>query len=422
MKTEGYKVEKRIGIIGGGAAGLFAACMLKKLSGNSGLDVTILEKNQVPGKKLTLTGHGRCNITNRKPVSDLKNGYHEADNFIYPALKSFGPDDTVRFFEDDLGLKTKEEDNNRIFPVCDSAVKVRDSLVAYISGSTRVICGSEVKEISKDSCFKVIASDGEYAFDDLILSGGGRSFPQTGSTGDSYRFAESLGHTVIPVRAALAPVKADDNSSRLTAALSGVSVTAGVSVYCNERKTASCTGEMLFAEFGLTGPAVMELSREIPSDISGMTVRLELDLVPSMNEEQFDLEIQKLIGIHPDSKISTILSGFVPASVAAEVCSAAGVTGLYAQGFTKDNRKKIVNGMKHLRIGIDEVPSKDRAYVTRGGVSLKEIDRKTFGSRLVPGLYIIGEAADIDGVSGGYNLQACMSEAHLAAADILGKK
>ena len=414
-------MAKRIGIIGGGAAGLFAACMLKKLSGNEGLDVTILEKNPVPGKKLTLTGHGRCNITNRKPVSELKKGYHEADNFIYPALKSFGPDDTVRFFEDDLGIKTKEEDNNRIFPVCDSAVKVRDALVSYISGSTRLICGSEVKEIRKDSCFEVTASDGEYVFDDLVLSGGGRSFPQTGSAGDSYRFAECLGHTVIPVRAALAPIKADDISSGLTVALSGVSVTAGVSVYCNDRKTASCTGEMLFAEFGLTGPAVMELSREIPSDIAGMNVRIEIDLVPSMNEEQFDLEIQKLIGIHPDSKISTILSGFIPASVAAEICSMAGVTGLYAQGFTKDNRKKIVNGMKHLMIGIDEVPSKDRAYVTRGGVSLKEIDRKTFRSRLVPGLYIIGEAADIDGVSGGYNLQACMSEAYLAASDILRK-
>ena len=146
-------MAKRIGIIGGGAAGLFAACMLKKLSGNEGLDVTILEQNPVPGKKLTLTGHGRCNITNRKPVSELKKGYHEADNFIYPALKSFGPDDTVRFFEDDLGIKTKEEDNNRIFPVCDSAVKVRDALVSYISGSTRLICSSEVKEIRKDSCF-----------------------------------------------------------------------------------------------------------------------------------------------------------------------------------------------------------------------------------------------------------------------------
>jgi hypothetical protein len=138
-----------------------------------------------------------------------------------------------------------------------------------------------------------------------------------------------------------------------------------------------------------------------------------------MSDEQFDNEFQKLINAHPDSKISTLLSGFVPASVAGEICAAAGVTGLYAQSFTRDNRKKVIKELKHLKTGIEQPPFLDKAYVTRGGVSLKEIDRKTFSSKLVPGLYIIGEAVDIDGVSGGYNLQACMSEAYLAAKDIL---
>ena len=209
-------------------------------------------------------------------------------------------------------------------------------------------------------------------------------------------------------------------SSGLTSGLSGVSVIAGVSVYCQDRKIASRTGEMLFAEFGLTGPAVMEISREIPSDIQKGSVWIELDLVPSMNDEQFDVELQRLINEHPDSKIATLLSGFVPASVAGEVCSRAGAADLYAQNFTKDNRRKIIKEMKHLRIGIEQAPSIDKAYVTRGGVSLKEIDRKTYASRRVPGLYVIGEAIDIDGISGGYNLQACMSEAYLVAKDILG--
>ena len=412
-------MSKRIGIIGGGAAGLFSACLLKKYSDNTGIDVTILEKNPIPGKKLTLTGHGRCNITNRKPVSELKKGYHEADSFLYPALKAFGPEDTIALFEKELGLKTKEEDNNRIFPVCDSAVKVRDAILSYISDSTRLICDSAVQDIKKASCFEVNASGGTYNFDYLILSCGGSSFPQTGSSGDSYRFAEQLGHTVMPVRAALAPVNADPVSAKLTGNLSGVSVTANVSVYCNDRKTASQNGELLFAGFGLTGPAVMELSREIPSDISGMKIWLETDLVPLMSDEQFDIEFQKLINGHPDSKISTLLSGFVPASVACEICAAAGVTGLYAQSFTRDNRKRVIKELKHLRIGIEQPPFLDKAYVTRGGVSLKEIDRKTFSSKSVPGLYIIGEAVDIDGVSGGYNLQACMSEAYMAAKDIL---
>lgn len=415
-------MKKRVGIIGGGASGLFTTCMLKYLSGNGDLEVTVLERNSVPGKKLTLTGHGRCNITNRKPATELKKGYHEAGNFLYPALKEFGPEDTVRFFEEHLGLKAKEEDNNRLFPVCDSAVKVRDAVVSYISDRTEIICDCRVTDIKKTSVFEVITSQGEYKFDLLVLSCGGSSFPQTGSTGDSYRFAEELGHTVVRPRAALAPVKADDDSLILTKRLAGVSVTANASVYYMDRKTASYCGELLFTDFGLTGPAVMELSREIPSDIKADDVRIELDLIPSMSDEEFDAELQRLIREHPDTKITTLLSGFMPASVAYKAASLAGAAELYSQGFTKENRKNTVKAVKHLKISLDQAPSLEKAYVTRGGVPLKEIERKTFGSKIVPGLYITGEAADIDGISGGYNLQACMSEAYLVAKDILDLK
>lgn len=411
---------KKIGIIGGGAAGLFAACLLKKFSEDGINEVTLIEKNEIPGKKLILTGHGRCNITNRKPASELKTGYHEADSFIYPAIKEFGPEDTISFIENDIGLKTKEEDNNRIFPVCDSAARVRDSLVSYIAGSTKTVCNSKVLDIRKDSSFEVSTTDEKYNFDYVILSCGGSSFPQTGSAGDSYRLAGKTGHTVITPRAALAPVKADEESLSFIKNLSGVSVTSRVSLFCNGKKTASTEGEVLFAEFGLTGPAVMEISREIPRDISDCNTYFELDLVPALTEEQFDREFQKLIGDHPDTKITTLLARYVPASVAGEIVAKAGVSELYAQGFTKDNRRKTVTEMKHLKVTVGREPSIDKAYVTRGGVSLKEVDRKTMQSRLVPGLYIIGEALDIDGISGGYNLQACMSEAFLAVKDILG--
>ena len=294
---------KKIGIIGGGAAGLFAACLLKKFSEDGINEVTLIEKNEIPGKKLILTGHGRCNITNRKPASELKTGYHEADNFIYPAIKEFGPEDTISFIENDIGLKTKEEDNNRIFPVCDSAARVRDSLVSYIAGSTKTLCNSKVLDIRKDSSFEVSTADKKYNFDFVILCCGGSSFPQTGSAGDSYRLAGKTGHTVITPRAALAPVKADEESLSFTKNLSGVSVTSRVSLFCNGKKTASTEGEVLFAEFGLTGPAVMEISREIPRDISDCNPYFELDLVPALTEEQFDREFQKLIGDHPDTTV-----------------------------------------------------------------------------------------------------------------------
>ena len=412
-------MSMRIGIIGGGAAGLFAACQLKRLSGSSDIEITVLEKNPVPGKKLTLTGHGRCNITNRKDPSVLKNCYHEAGNFIYPALKEFGPEDTIRFFENDMGLKTKEEDNNRIFPVCDSAVTVRDTLVSYISDHVKVLSGANVLDVKKGDRFEVNTAKGLLEFDTVIISCGGSSFPKTGSEGDSYKFAESFGHTVIPARGALAPVKADVESAVLSKALSGVSLEAKVSLYLSDKQSASAKGEILFADFGLTGPAVMEIAREIPADITGMNAYLELDLIPSMSDEEFDRELIGLIGEHPDTKITNLIARYIPASVAGEISARAGSADIYAQGFSKENRRKLLRETKHLKINIAEAPSLDKAYVTRGGVSLKEVDRKTMQSKLIPGLYIIGEALDVDGISGGFNLQACMSEAYLAAKSIL---
>ena len=412
-------MNKRIGIIGGGAAGLFAACQLKRLKGAGDIEVTLIEKNSIPGKKLILTGHGRCNITNRKEVNRLKEGYHDADKFLYPALKEFGPEDTVSFFENEIGLKVKEEDNNRIFPVCDSAVTVRDRLVSYISDSTKTVCDAVVKGIRKTNGFEVDTSKGKFTFDQVILSCGGMSFPKTGSTGDSYRFAEELGHTVAPARGALAPLKAEGKDKSFCKSLSGVTVNAGVSLFSEGRKAASKEGGVLFADFGLTGPAIMEISREVPKDIRGKDVYIELDLVPSMNDEEFEKELLDLIGKHADTKITTLLSGFVPQSAATEIAARAGAEGLYAQGFTKENRKNVCRETKHLRICLAEAPDINTAYVTRGGVSLKEVDRKTMESKIVPGLYIIGEALDIDGISGGYNLQACMSEAYLASKNIL---
>ena len=410
----------RIGIIGGGAAGLFTACQLKKLSDNSNIDITIIEKTSVLGKKLTLTGHGRCNITNRKTPSEFKKGLHEAGNFLYPAIKEFSPDDTVNFFENDLGLKLKEEDNNRMFPICDSAVKVRDTLISYISDNVKIICDAKVLDIAKTNGFDVYTTKGNFNFDVLVLSCGGSSFPETGSTGDSYTFASGLGHTVVPVRAALAPVKVDAKGREFTSALSGVSVNANASLYCSGSKSASSEGDVLFADFGLTGPAIMELSREIPSDIVDMNGWIELDFTPFMTDEQIDKEFQKMIDEHPDTKVSTLASKFVPASVSRELSSRAKVTDLYAQNFTKQNRKALCKEIKHLELGIEEAPDINRAYVTRGGVSLKEVDKKTMQSKIVSGLYIIGEALDIDGISGGYNLQACMSEAYVVSRSILG--
>ena len=422
MKEEDQEERLKVGIIGGGAAGLFTACQLKRLNRGKKLDITIIEKNSVLGNKLTLTGHGRCNITNRKEIAELKKGYHEAGNFLYPALKEYGPEDTVCFFEKDLGLKLKEEDNNRMFPVGDSAVKLRDRLVEYIKaeGNIEVSYDSKVLDIDKTDAFDVYTTRGNFRFDILVLSCGGASFSKTGSAGDSYSFASGLGHTVVPIRAALAPVKVDQKSREFTSALSGVAVNANASLYCRVSKSASAEGDVLFADFGLTGPAIMELSREIPTDIVDMNGWIELDLAPFLTDEQMDRKFQRLINDHPDSKITNLASDLVPHSVSRALSARAKVTDLYAQNFSKQNRKALCKEIKHLELGIEEAPAIETAYVTRGGVDLKEVDRKTMKSKIVDGLYIIGEALDIDGVSGGYNLQACMSEAYVVSKSILG--
>lgn len=415
----------RVGIIGGGASGLFACCQLIDNAKNSDekIEITILEKMSELGKKLTLTGHGRCNITNRKDISDFKPGMNEAANFMHPSLKAFGPENTVEFFEKVLKMELKEEDNNRMFPVCDSAVKVRDNLVSFIENSdvsVKIHTNSEVVDINKHMDFEVFTKDMVYHFDILILACGGASFPQTGSTGDSYKFAEKLGHNVTPIRAGLAGIKVAKKDREFTSALSGVSVNANASLYYSNSKAASSEGDVLFTETGLSGPAIMRLSREIPNEIEDLEGWIELDFAPTYTDEEFDREFQNLITEKPDTKVVNLGARFVPQSLSNELGKRAEVTDLYAQNLSKTSRKAFVKEMKHLELAIDEAPSLKTAYVTRGGVNLKEIDRKTMESKKVKDLYVIGEALDVDGISGGYNLQACMSEAYVVSKAILG--
>lgn len=415
----------RVGIIGGGASGLFACCQLINNAQNSDdkIEITILEKMPEVGKKLTLTGHGRCNITNRKEISEFKLGMNESANFLHPSLKSFGPEDTVNFLENVLNIPLKEEDNNRMFPVADSAIVVRDTLLKYIENSdtrVRVLTNSNVIKINKHIDFEVTTENMVYHFDVIILACGGSSFPQTGSTGDSYRFAEELGHNITPIRAALAGIKVASKDRGFTSALKGVSVNANASLFYSNSKAASAEGDILFTETGLSGPAIMTLSREVPTDIDELDGWIELDFAPSYTDEEFDREFQNLINTKPDTKVVTLGANFVPQSLSRELAVRAEVTDLYAQNLSKTKRKAFVKEMKHLELAVDEAPSINTAYVTRGGVNLKEIDRKTCESKKIKDLYIIGEALDVDGVSGGYNLQACMSEAYVVSKAILG--
>ena len=407
---------KKVAIVGAGAAGLFAGCFLKK----EGIPFVILERGDKPGRKLLLTGHGRCNITNNKSPKMLKDGYHEAGSYIYSAISSFTPEDAVSFIERELKVKLKEEENNRVFPVSDKAESIRSALVSYI-GSENIVTGFCCIDMDKtEEGFVVISDRGDKVeASEVILACGGRSFPETGSDGTGYKVAESMGHTITPLIPALASVEVSTKDREFTSAVSGVSVNADANLFCDRKKRATGTGSVLFTHKGLSGPAIMELSREIPRNIASSEGWIELDFTPHRSDEELDRELLQEMEGHPDSKITTLASRYVPSSVADKLGERAGVTDLRAKMVTKNARKELLKVLKHLPFHIDTPPAYETAYVTRGGVALKEIERKSMGSKLVPGLYVIGEMLDIDGVSGGYNLQAAMSEAFIAVRDIM---
>jgi len=413
----GEKKDPEVIVIGGGAAGLFAGCFLKR----AGISFRILERGDRPGRKLLLTGHGRCNITNRKEPKLLKEGYHEAGSYIYSALKSFSPEDAIAFIEDELKVKLKEEDNGRMFPVSDNAESIRSALVDYI-GKENIITDFCCTDISSaNGKFTALSDKGQQVTaDKIILACGGRSFPETGSDGLGYEVAKNLGHSIAPLIPALTAVDVCADDREFTAAVSGVSVNAGASLYCDFRKKASGMGSVLFTHKGLSGPVIQELSREIPRNIVSSDGWIELDFTPHRTIEELDKELLEKIDSHPEARITTLASEYVPSSVADKLGERAGITDLRAGMVTREGRKELLKGLKHLELHIDNPPRYETAYVTRGGVALKEIKRESMESKLMPGMYIIGEMIDIDGVSGGYNLQAAMSEAFIAVRDIMG--
>lgn len=394
-------------VIGGGAAGLFAACFLTK----HGIDLVLLEKNHECGRKLLTTGHGRCNITNLKPPAELKKGYHEAGNFVYPAIRGFTPSDCVDFLNNDLKLRTKVEENDRVFPVSDKASDVRDAMVRYI-GREHIVTGFDCVSVTRDNeGFTVTSSTGqEIKAKHLILACGGKSYPHTGSDGSGFSLASSLGHKIVPPRSALAPVR---TSAELCSRLAGVTcVNARLSLWTGGKKTASYGGDLLFTHSGISGPAVMELSREIPPVITEDTYILA-DLAPSLDEKIFTSEVNG----RPNTKLVNLVSEYVPRSVASALC---GDDELYCRDCRSEVRKAVYRRLKELRFDIEEVPDINTAYCTRGGVFLNELDRDSYQSKVVPGLYVIGENTDVDGISGGYNLAFAAASAHLAVMDIVG--
>jgi len=394
-------------VVGGGPAGMMAAYA----AGFRGHSVTLLEKNAKLGKKLYLTGKGRCNITNAAPIEDFFDSVVVGGAFLYSAFYTL---DNVALLEllARFGLKTKTERGGRVFPESDKAsdvtralTKAMDSVGVKVRLNTRV----EGLLIENGRCAGVVVGGKPERYDAVILATGGLSYPPTGSTGDGYEFARSAGHDISPTSASLVGLDTVDDVSGLAGlTLKNVSLT----LTQGKRKLFSQQGEMLFTHTGVSGPLVLSASAYVED---GGDYTLTIDLKPALDEKTLDRRVLRDIGEAPNKNFSNLLGGLLPSSLIAYFCRACGIPPeTKAHSITREQRAALVRTLKALRFQVKQKRPIEEAVITRGGVSLKQIDPSTMQSRICPGLYFAGEMIDVDALTGGYNLQIAFSTGYLA--------
>lgn len=405
-------------IIGGGAAGMMAAI----IAARNGHKVTILEKNDKLGKKLFITGKGRCNFTNAGDQDDIFNSVVTNPKFLYSAFNGFSNYEVMGFF-DELGLKFKIERGNRVFPESDHSSDVIGALsreMKRLNVDTRL--NAEVTEVmQKNGIFsgvkvKVMPSNEVKTLkaDNLIIATGGNSYSSTGSTGDGYRFAKSLGHTVTPILPALVPfiVKEEWEKELQGLSLKNVQVT----IYDGEKEVYSEFGEMLFTHFGVSGPTVLSASSYAARIIKNKPLRLVIDLKPALTFEQLDERILRDFDEYKNKAYKNSLDKLLPKKLIPVIIELSGIDPeKKVNAVTREERHGLVTVMKNMQLTLTGLRGFNEAIITQGGVSVKEINPSTMESRLVKNVFFAGEVIDVDAVTGGFNLQIAWSTAYAAA-------
>lgn len=403
-------------IIGGGAAGLFAAAFLKTYAPD--ILFAVAEKTN-PGTKLLMTGGGRCNISNNKSPRDLKDGFYEAGSFIYRSIKTFSPEDACRFIREELKVRLKEEEDNKIFPASDKASEILERLISK-TGEKNILRDTEIKDIrKKGDVFEMKTASGEtIEAEQILIATGGMSFPATGSDGFIYRFCEKEGLRSVPPLPAIAGFILDGEDRKTAAGLAGVTADpVKAALYIEGKKAAEAEGSLLFTHKGISGPAVMALSRYVRTDALKDTC-IELDLIPDIKEEDFNKGFDNM-----QTKTVNALPAGLPRAVRSELLKLLEIPeDTYVKDLRKGQRREIYKTCKALSFKICQLPPLATATVTRGGISLKEINRETMEIIKIPGAYVAGEALDADGRSGGYNLQLAMSTAYSAVTGMIKSK
>ena len=404
-------MNKKIAVIGGGAAGLMAAGEAAKL----GSDVTLFEKNEKLGKKLAITGKGRCNVTNLCNINEFLSNVATNPKFLYSALNYFNPQDCVDFFEN-LGVKLKVERGKRVFPVSDNAFDIVDALKKFTNTNKVKIKFEKVREllINNGKINGLVASNAKYDFDSVIICTGGISYPGTGSDGDGYKFAKQAGHNIIDLKPSLVPVEIKE---KFCADLMGLSLkNIKLYVYENDKKIFEEMGEMIFTHFGVSGPLVLSASSHI-RNTENKNYKISLDLKPALSEEQLDKRILSDFEKYKNKMFKNSLDDLLPKKLIPVFIS---ILENYINPekkineITKTERAELVELFKNFGMTFKKFRPVDEAIITCGGVDTKEIMSNKMESKIVVGLYFAGEIIDVDAYTGGFNLQIAFATGKLA--------
>ena len=406
--------RKRIIVIGGGPAGMLAAGTAAGL----GASTLLLEKMEQPGRKLSITGKGRCNLTNQTDLRDFVSHFGDNGPFLYQAFSRFFTDDLIAFLHT-LGIETVVERGGRVFPANMDASEVTRRLNGWVTDQGVVIrTHSRVREllVHNGQIQGVALEQGEVEEGAVILATGGASYTGTGSSGDGYTLASQLGHTIVPIRPALVPLKTAGNDAQRLQGLSLRNVRA--SVWVDGQRTMDQFGEMLFTHFGISGPIILTMSGRVVDALrSGYKVEISIDLKPALDEQKLDVRLLRELDAHGKQQFSTVLRTLLPqkmiplcveqVNIASDkTCSQIGSV----------ERKRLLHWLKDLRFQVTGSLPIEAAIITAGGVVLDEVDPRSMQSRIVKGLYFAGEVLDVNADTGGYNLQAAFSTGWLAGS------
>ena len=397
-------------IIGGGPAGMLAAIKSKKEKNQ----VTIIEKNKILGKKMLITGKGRCNITSGVDMSEFIKNVPSNGKFLYSSFKNFTNKDILKL----LNIPVKLERGNRYFPVSDKAKDVVDALEKKLSG-VEILTNTSVTEIitKNNEAIGVKTNKGDFFADKIILATGGKSYPLTGSTGDGYEMAKKLGHTITKIKPALVPLVAKKESKIQCQQMQGLSLrNVGLKLFNNNKLIYEDFGEMLFTHYGVTGPIILSASSHLVRQELN-NPRIEIDLKPALTDEKLDERILRDFETEKNKEFRNALDQLLPQKMIPVILEILQINKKVNE-VKKVERQKLVRTLKHFSIEIEGFRDISEAIITSGGINVKEINPKTMESKLIKNLYFAGEIIDVDAYTGGFNLQIAYSTGYTAGIGV----